>query len=236
MALRQIFQEAIYGASHLLFPRLCEGCREVLLRQEEVLCLGCQAELPLTDFSRRPENEAALRLAGRIPFAHATAFGYFSAGGLLQHLLHQLKYRGRKKIGNYLGTQAGWALKQNDWIDEIEGIVPVPLHPRKQSQRGFNQSILIAEGMSSVLHLPVMEQALLRTRHTESQTKKNREERVLNVRDAFCADANALPAGTHVLLIDDVLTTGATFESAATALLQIPGLKVSICAIALAGY
>jgi ComF family protein len=207
-----------------------------LLRQEEVLCIGCQSVLPQTNFHHRADNEAALRIAGRVPFEHATAFGYFSAGGLLQHLLHRLKYQGRKNIGFFLGVQAGWSLGVAPWVGELNAIVPVPLHPRKQALRGFNQSALIAAGMGSVLQLPVLEHALRRTRHTESQTSKSREERVLNVRDAFIADASALSAAAHVLLVDDVLTTGATLEAASGALLSIPGLKLSICTIALAGF
>lgn len=236
MPLPSLFREAAYGAAHLLFPRLCEGCREALLRQEEVLCLGCQASLPQTNFHHHADNEAALRVAGRIPFEHATAFAYFSDGGLLQHLLHRLKYRGRKCIGSYLGEQAGWALRKAPWIHKINAIVPVPLHPRKQALRGFNQSALIAAGMGKVLQVPMIERALRRTRHTESQTLKSREERVLNVRDAFVASRDALPEQAHVLLVDDVLTTGATLESAASALLVVPGLQLSICTIALAGY
>lgn len=236
MPLQSIFGEALYGTAHLLFPRLCEGCGEALLRQEEVLCLACHTALPQTNFHHRADNEAALRIAGRIPFEHATAFAYFGAGGLLQHLLHRLKYQGRKGIGDYLGRQAGWALQSAPWLTTLNAIVPVPLHPRKQKLRGYNQSALIAEGMSAVLQLPVCENALSRTRHTESQTLKSREERVLNVRDAFIADAALLPAAAHVLLVDDVLTTGATLEAASAALLSVPGLKLSICTIALAGY
>src|ERR1043166_5440297 len=108
-------REALQSASHLLFPRLCEGCRQPLILQEDILCMNCAFQLPRTDFHDKPDNEAAFRIAGRVPYQHATAFAYFTADGLLQHLLHRLKYSGRKSIGIYLGKQAGYALKASSW-------------------------------------------------------------------------------------------------------------------------
>lgn len=236
MSFQDFFRDVAFGASHLLFPKLCEGCREPLLRQEEVLCLNCLMALPRTNFHHRADNEAALRVAGRIGYEHATAFCLFSNGGLLQHLLHRLKYSGRKNIGIFLGTQAAIDLQGSSWISEIEAIVPVPLHPKKEQMRGYNQSALIAKGMASVLQVPVAVKALRRIRNTESQTRKNREDRIHNVSGAFVADASQLPKAAHVLLVDDVLTTGATLEAAFVALQAIPGLRISICTMGLAGY
>ncbi|MBS1615255.1 MAG: ComF family protein [Bacteroidetes bacterium] len=236
MAFPTLLRELTYGASHLLFPRLCEGCREPLLRQEEVLCLSCLAALPRTRFHHRADNEAALRLAGRVAYEQATAFCYFSNGGLLQHLLHRLKYAGRKNIGTYLGTQAALDLLETTWMGDINVIVPVPLHPKKERLRGYNQSVWIAKGMARLLQVPLAEKALRRTRHTESQTQKNREERIHNVRGAFEANGAVLPPEAHVLLVDDVLTTGATLEAASAALCSISHLRVSVCTIGLAGF
>lgn len=206
-----------------------------LLHQERVLCMLCAFQLPQTAFHHIADNEAALRIAGRIPYRNATAFGYFTNEGLLQHLLHRLKYSGKQAVGTYLGEQAGHALKSAPWIGDVEAVVPVPLHPKKEIKRGYNQSALIASGLAEVLNVPAHDSALIRQRHTESQAKtKSREERVLNVKDAFLLHPKAQLAGKHVLLVDDVLTTGATVEAASQALLGVPGLKLSICTIGLA--
>jgi ComF family protein len=228
-----LLKELISGASHLLFPQLCEGCRTPLLHQERVLCMGCTYELPQTGFHHIPDNEAALRIAGRIPYKNATAFAYFSEDGLMQHLLHRLKYSGRKSIGKYLGQQAGYALKTAPWIGEVDAIVPVPLHPKKHSKRGYNQSAIIADGIAETLNIPVLAEVMIRTRHTDSQTKKSREERIENVRDAFALSTKKTVNARHVLLVDDVLTTGATIEAAASTLLKSPDLRLSICTIGL---
>jgi len=219
--------------AHLLFPRLCEGCQQPLIYQEDVLCLGCALSLPRSGFHDIPLNEAALRLAGRIPFERATAFGIFTVEGLLQHLLHRLKYKGRSGIGRYLGQQAGRDLLNASWASDLNGIVPVPLHPAKERLRGFNQAGILAGGLSEVLRIPVCDKLLQRTRHTSSQTQKSREERVQNVGTAFALRQPPAP-GSHLLLVDDVLTTGATLESAARPLLLEPDVRISILAFALA--
>jgi ComF family protein len=229
-----LLKELFSGASHLLFPQLCEGCHTPLLHQERVLCMGCTYELPQTGFHHIPDNEAALRVAGRIPFKYATAFAYFSEEGLMQHLMHRLKYSGRKSIGKFLGQQAGYALKSVPWITEIDAIVPVPLHPRKHAKRGYNQSAIIAEGIGQSLNIPVESAGLIRIKNTDSQTKKSREQRLENVKGAFALNAKKPITAKHVLLVDDVLTTGATIEAAASALLVAPGFSLSICTIGLA--
>jgi ComF family protein len=234
MAASALLREVMHGAVHLLFPRLCEGCRAPLLYEERVLCMSCVFELPQTGFHDKPDNEAALRIAGRIAYRHATAFAYFTVDGLLQHLLHRLKYAGRKSVGSYLGEQFGYALRAAPWIKDVDGIVPVPLHPEKEAKRGFNQSTVIAEGLSQVLGIPVYANALFRTRDTESQTRKSREERIKNMQDAFQLNKEVLQANNHVLLIDDVLTTGATLEAAASAFVALRGLRLSVAAIGLA--
>lgn len=225
------FRESL---AHLLFPRLCEGCQQPLLYQEDVLCLGCSFALPRSGFHHLPLNEAALRLAGRIPFERASAFGIFTVEGLLQQLLHRLKYAGRPAIGHYLGRQAGYDLRGVPWIGSLDAIVPVPLHPAKERLRGYNQAAVLAEGLAEVLELPVHARLLRRTRHTSTQTLKSRQERVENVGAAFALTAAPPAPGSHLLLIDDVLTTGATLEAAARPLLLSPEVRVSILAFALA--
>jgi len=223
------------GLSHLLYPRLCEGCSKPLLAEEDILCLDCNVYyLPRTAYHHIAENETTMRFAGRFPFEKATTFAYFTPDGLLQHLLHRLKYEERKDIGLYLGRQLGYDLQQINWAKGIDGIVPVPLHKEKERTRGFNQAQLIAEGISEVLQIPVITDAIARIRNTESQTQKSRAERLENMQSAFAVQ-NSNYENKHFLLVDDVLTTGATLEACALELLKIPGTKLSIATIGIAG-
>jgi ComF family protein len=222
------------GLVHLFYPRLCEGCSRPLTTAEEVLCLGCEAELPETAYHHITGNDTALRFAGRIPFQHATSYAYFTNDGLLQHLLHRLKYNGRKEIGHYLGTRLGAGLSQCAWASSIDTIIPVPLHKAKQAKRGYNQSASIAEGLAGQLGIPWSDKLLLRVRDTESQTRKTRTERVNNMANAFVLHEKASLENKHILLCDDVLTTGATLEACALALLREEGVKVSIATIGIA--
>jgi ComF family protein len=229
-----LLPEMAKSVMHLLLPQLCAGCRTPLLYRERVLCMGCLMELPQTGFHTIETNEAAMRIAGRIPFQHATAFAYFTPDGLLQHLLHLLKYKGRKEVGIFLGAQAGYALKNVAWARSLDAIIPVPLHAKKEAARGYNQTALIAWGMGEVLSIPVMERALIRTKHTASQTRMSREERVQNVADAFQLSSGTELAGRNVLLIDDVLTTGATLEAASAAMRSVPDISLNILTIGMA--
>lgn len=235
MTLSDNIKELAHGLSHLVYPRLCEGCSKPLLAEEEVLCLNCNVfNVPRTAYHHIADNETAMRFAGRVSIVKATSFAYFTTGGLLQHLLHQLKYKERKEIGIFLGKQLGYDLLQLNWHQGINFIVPVPLHPDKEAARGYNQTGLIAEGMGDILGIPVVSDLLYRTRNTESQTQKSREERITNMEGAFGLKNEGTYAGSHILLIDDVLTTGATLEACAHTLLAIPGSKLSIATIGVA--
>ncbi len=197
--------------------------------------------VPETSYHHIVDNESVLRFAGRIPFVNATSLAYFTEDGLLQHLLHGLKYKGKKEIGSYLGRRlAGSILKnkpaemQENWISSVDMIIPVPLHPAKLAKRGYNQSLLIAEGMADILKIPVADNILIRVKDTESQTRKSRAERVNNMADAFSLRNKGLLTNKHVLLCDDVLTTGATLEACALALLNHDSLKISLATIGIA--
>lgn len=230
----QLFKQLSYSISQLLYPRLCEGCKRPLLTEESTLCMHCLPELPGTGYHHIPNNETALRFAGRIPYAHATSLAYFTEDGLLQHLLHGLKYHNKKETGIFLGKQFAYDLLKTDWIKKIDLIIPVPLHPKKQRERGYNQSELIAEGMSYVLKIPVMSTVLQRLRYTESQTKKSRQQRVDNMKDAFTIKDPNILINKHVMIIDDILTTGATIEACTNAILDISCVEVSIATIGIA--
>lgn len=230
-----MLKDLAHGLTHLVYPRLCEGCSKPLLAEEEVLCLNCNVYyLPRTAYHHIADNETAMRFTGRVPIVKATSFAYFTAEGLLQHLLHGLKYQGKEYIGTYLGRQLGYDLLQLNWATGIDYIVPIPLHKDKQNLRGYNQTELITNGISDVLQIPVDTDTLYRTRNTESQTQKSREERMENMQGAFGIQNGEKFSGKHVLLMDDVLTTGATLEAAAQALLGISGIRISIATIGVA--
>ncbi|MDR3681362.1 MAG: phosphoribosyltransferase family protein [Flavipsychrobacter sp.] len=222
------------GLLHLFYPHLCYGCNKPLLAGEDVLCLHCGLMLPATSYHDIADNETAQRFAGRLPFVYATSYAHFTNDGLLQHLLHGLKYKNRQDIGRYLGRQFARELQDTQWIKDINGIVAVPLHPRKEAVRGYNQSVLLAQGMGEVLQLPVLKNVLQRVRHTESQTQKTRAQRIVNMQNAFVVNEKKLKETRHVLLLDDVLTTGATLEACAMALLNVKGVEVSIATIGIA--
>lgn len=228
------FSDLKKGITHLFYPDLCEGCNKPLVAEEEVLCIACETLVPETHYDTVADNDTALRFSGRIAFQHATTFAYFTEEGLLQHLLHGLKYRGRRDIGAYLGSRFARRLATTDWISTVDAIVPVPLHTTRIAHRGYNQSEVIAEAMSNVLHVPTLSRSLARVRNTESQVNKNRIERTENMQSAFAVTDNAGVAGKHILIIDDVLTTGATIEACATALLAVEGVKISVATIGIA--
>jgi ComF family protein len=235
MNLSDNIKDLVQGLSHIIYPRLCEGCSKPLLAEEEVLCLNCNVfNLPRTAYHHIPENETAMRFAGRVPIIKATSFAYFTADSLLQHLLHQLKYKERKDVGIFLGKQLGYDLQQLNWQKGIDIIVPVPLHPEKEAARGYNQTQLIAEGLGKALEIFVITDLLYRTRNTESQTQKSREERITNMQGAFGVKNTEKYINKHILLIDDVLTTGATLEACANALITIPETRISIATIGVA--
>jgi ComF family protein len=195
-------------------------------------------QLPETGYCTLDDNETALRFAGRVPFVYATSYAYFTNDGLLQHLLHGLKYKGKKEIGYYLGRHLGKGIQKRLLSMKeplpIDMIIPVPLHKAKEAKRGYNQSMLIADAISDVLHIPATDKLLRRTRNTESQTNKSRVERVKNMTEAFEINRKSMLTGKHILLCDDVLTTGATLEACALALMKDKSIKISIATVGIA--
>lgn len=231
-------QELKTGIVHLFYPRLCEGCNKPLLAAEKVLCISCSMQLTETGYSNLEDNETVSRFAGRVPFIYATSYAYFTNDGLLQHLLHGLKYKNKKEIGTYLGRRLGHSMGQLLLMSTqqipIDLIVPVPLHKRKEAKRGYNQSMFIAEGISEVLNIPASDKILTRTKNTESQTNKTRSERVKNMEQAFECNDPGRTTGKHILLCDDVLTTGATLEACAIALAKDKTIKISFATVGIA--
>lgn len=225
------------GMVHFVYPQLCYHCQESLLSQENFLCLNCLSDFPFTKYHHLPNNQTALRLAGLVPFVHATSLAYFTAGGILQSLLHPLKYEQKKSVAKFLGQLFSQTLMEAPmpWWQEIDLIVPVPLHRNKEQKRGYNQSVLIAKVLALQFNKQMKANALQRVSDTETQTKKSREERSKNMMDAFAVTDSSSLEGKHILLIDDVLTTGATILACATALQQsVPSIKISVATVGIA--
>ena len=218
----------------LLFPKICAACGNSLWKQEETVCLSCEFHLPRTNFHLALENPVSQLFWGRVNLESAAAFLYFNKGNKVQRLIHQLKYKGRKDIGIYLGRQYGQHLKFSPFFQTVQLIVPVPLHPKKLLQRGYNQSEQFAIGLGETMRIPVDPYAICRKKETETQTKKSRFRRWQNVAEVFDVTNPATMEMKHVLLVDDVITTGATLESCIHALSSIPGIRISVATIAAA--
>ena len=216
----------------LFYPRLCAGCNTSLVNGEDILCLHCLADLPRTNYHLFPENPVFQIFIGRVNITLASSFCRFDKGGRLQHLLHQLKYKGNCEVGIKMGILFGYDLIQNSSYQDIDAIIPVPLHPKKEKKRGYNQSAEICKGLSESMNRPVISGNLVREIHTSSQTRKGRFERWENVSGIFNVKNEASLTGKHLLLVDDVVTTGATLEACCEPLLKIPGVRVSIATLA----
>jgi ComF family protein len=215
---------------HLLFPHICDGCGSDLLNKDSSLCLRCLDALPQTDFELHPGNPVEKRFYGRLPLANATAQYYFTKESLIQQLVHQVKYRNNHELGLQLGRLMGDALKKSERFN-ADVLIPLPLFPIKERKRGYNQSTLLCEGIAEHLHIPILQNVITRPQHTETQTKKGRIERWKNMEGKFVLANPAAIEGKHVLLVDDVITTGATLEACGSELLKADGIKLSLAAL-----
>ena len=188
--------------------------------------------MPLTRFEYYPANLVEKIFWGRVEILAATAFMYFTSGSAVQHSLHLLKYKGKKEIGIYFGRKMGEHLKQSQRFQNCEIIIPLPLFADREKKRGYNQSAMIAAGIALQLDIPVIPDAVIRTKKTATQTHKSRIERWENMRSTFKIRDHRKIQGKHILLVDDVVTTGASLEACALTLLSLPGTTVSIACLA----
>lgn len=220
--------------SRLVFPHTCVGCGEELFADKNLLCWKCLAELPKTGFEKHPGNPVSTIFAGRLWLEHAFSWLFFNKGALSQHLIHQLKYKGNLELGRWMGAQMARSLMASPLYDGVDVLVPMPLNERKLKQRGFNQAQVICEGMAAYWQKPIETVAVIRSRYTQTQTRKSRLQRWTNVEHVFDLKDGHLLENKHALLVDDVITTGATMEACGQMLLKIPGLKLSVGSLAVA--
>lgn len=217
----------------VLFPKLCAGCGKPSLKGISCFCVQCQNQLIPANMAFSRENEFTDRFWGRVPIESGAALYFFQRRSPLQRALHRLKYHRQGDIGLQLGRMLGGHLKLSPLFLSVAAAIPVPLHPKKQQLRGYNQSALIARGLAEAMSIPILDGVLMRQVFSESQTRKRRMERFDNVEEVFTLMQPEQIEGKHVLLVDDVLTTGATLEACAKALLKTPSVRLSMATLAI---
>jgi len=218
----------------LLFPQLCPACGNDLVANEHIICTDCLYNLPQTNFHLQADNIVARQFWGKVNLETAYALYYFTKGGKVQNLMHHFKYNGMQQIGNLLGNIAGSQLSKSEKLAGLDYIIPVPLHKSRLKERGYNQSACFAYGLAEKLPATVEEDNLIRTKATQTQTHRSRFARFENMKEVFVVNNPERLKNKHVLLVDDIVTTGSTLEACAISLLNIPGLKLSIATIAYA--
>ncbi|MBB4801046.1 ComF family protein [Flavobacterium nitrogenifigens] len=219
---------------NLFFPKVCDGCRAILLQNENVFCTLCRHEMPLTQYHLDSKNEAVKKFYGKIDIQFASTFLYFNKKGMVQELIHNLKYKGHEEIGTALGNWYVEDLKEVSFEIPFDVVIPVPLHKRKFKERGYNQITTFGKAIAKGFGIPFNENLLLRKVYSKTQSKKDLLGRSENIENIFDVEFIETNHNKHFLIVDDVLTTGATIEACSRALLKIPGAKISTICIAMA--
>ena len=219
---------------NLFYPNLCFVCGEPLMKNESQICLSCLRNIPRTDFHLIPDNPIEKKFWGKVPVFRATSFFYFQKGSPFQKLIHELKYKGNKEIGEVMGKYAAAELISSNDFSQIDIIIPIPLHPKKLAKRGYNQSECIGKGIAEIFGKPLDITSLIRIKENTTQTKKGVFERFENTEGIFDLIDKEVIENKHILLVDDVLTTGSTLEAAIAVLVSIPNVKVSVFTLAVA--
>lgn len=230
---KKYFADLLYDLNYLIFPDYCLSCSDLLVKGEKLLCTNCWSEFPYVYIDDLLDNEVTELVAGRIPVYNAYSLFYYIKGNKFQNIVRLLKYEGKKFIGIEFGKIIGEKIKGTSF-DDIDIIVPVPLHKKRLRQRGFNQSELIAEGISKILQKPVLKDFIERIDFVESQTRKSKYDRWLNVEGIFKVTDSQMLSNKHIMLVDDVITTGATMEALSQEILKLQGTKISIVTMCIA--
>lgn len=230
--MKKLLTQSFKDLGNLFFPKLCLACGEIPIRDDEITCTKCSYELPIQTNYQDQDNELSQLFDGRVELEMVTAMFKMTKEGRIQHLVHQLKYKNARAVGVFLGEHFGKKLSEVAHFRDISAIVPVPLHPKKQRQRGYNQSEAFSEGLARSMQKRHLPNALKRVIHADSLTRKNRQERFQTIENAYIVRQSKLLTAKHILLVDDVLTTGATIEICAQQLLSLPNTRVSVAVIA----
>jgi ComF family protein len=218
---------------HLLYPHICIGCGSDVIDRDNFICLQCLHDLPHTNYAMHANNPLEKEFWGRIAFTSAMSEFYFSKESVIQNIVHEIKYRGNKNAGHYFGKRIGESLLNSNRFN-IDVIIPLPLFEKKEKIRGFNQSEILCNGIAEIINKPVIINNVIRKIFTETQTKKHRTERWKNVENTFHVTDPKVLEGKHILLVDDVVTTGATLESCGAEILKIKNTLLSIATLAMA--
>ncbi len=227
-------QDIIDGIIDMFFPEYCVFCGKHLLPDEHFLCIDCNLDLATVTFSDFQDNTITRLFWGRLPLQYAFAFMHFVPRSPSQAILHELKYKHNKEIGFYYGQVMALSMKDKGFPADFDLVLPVPLHPKKQYYRGYNQAELLATGIAEIFDKPMETRVARRIRYNPTQTHKSMTERWQNVQNLFQVTRPSRIEGKHILIVDDVITTGSTIESLATELLKIPGVKISLALLAMA--
>ncbi len=239
----KVIKKYIHGFMSLLYPEFCAACEAPLYNQEKAICTKCEYEMPRTHFHKVPGNPLEEVFWGRVKIENATALFYYMKESKYQGVIHKLKYHSRKDIGIEMGRKLGIQLKETESFSSVNYIIPVPLHPKKQNKRGYNQSEQIAIGIAEYISAKLEVKTLYRNKHTETQTKKGRYERWENTETVFDIKPTEKLKNSHVLLVDDIITTGATTEACINAteacinaLQKIEGIRISVVCLGFARF
>ncbi len=228
----KIFDKIHKNLLNVLFPVFCNGCSKLLLKNEKVICVKCNHNLPFTHHHNIKKTEIHKTFYGLVPFEFGASVLYFSKKGIAQNLIHNLKYRNRQEVGTFLGDLYSSELIKLEVFKEIDYIIPVPLHKKRFQERGYNQVTTFCNSIEKNLSIPVIEDVLIKTKNLKSQTDKSKEGRIENNKNVFSIKNYEKIEGKHILIVDDVFTTGATIEACAKEILKIKNTKISILTIA----
>lgn len=227
-------QQYIKGLLQLLYPKLCATCATDAINKHQIICWKCAQSLPNTYYANIINNPVERIFEGRIPVVAATSCLFFNKGSAVQHLLHLLKYKKQYAVGEYLGNLLGEQLANSPRFATIDAITPIPITAKRLQTRGYNQALAICNGVAQVMHKPIISNLTIRTVHSASLTTQTREQRWQSMQQVFAINnANELH-GKNILLVDDVITTGATLEACGSVLLQVPSVKLYLATAAMA--